>query len=173
MRKPKRKRLGLDVSSKQVGFAVFHDTTLASYGKFQPKGTHHGAKLKSFYDFLLSLFQTEQPDDVILEMPFRSGSYGVLSMYIGVVLMAHADVLDRDLPDCQRMRSVDVKRALHLPLKQSHTQHKRNMLKRMNSLYGLRLRFRKHTKRSTSDDDIADAIALVHVWMVKQGILDE
>lgn len=165
----KTKYLGLDVSSTLVGYSVFSDTKLVTYGKFQPKGSSHGEKLKSFYVFLLKLLKDFRPDNVILEIPFRGSSYAILSMYIGVVLMAHAEVLGYELPKSNKIRPIDVKRALGLPLKQSHETHKRNMLKKINKLYGLRLRFRKTTKTKSTDDDIADAIAVVHAWHILRG----
>lgn len=166
-------RLGLDVSSTLVGYSVFKGTKLHTYGKFRPEGPHHGAKLKSFYEFLQQLLAKHTPDDVILEMPFRGSSYAVLSMYVGVVLMAHAEVLGYELPSRNKVRPVDVKRRLGLPSKQTHEQNKRNMLRYINRTYGLRLRFRRNTKTRTSDDDIADAIGLVHVWLLREGFLNE
>ena len=43
------------------------------------------------------------------------------------------------------------------------------MVKRINSLYGLHLKFIKNKAKTYNDDDIADSVALLTAWYIMKG----
>jgi hypothetical protein len=48
-----------------------------------------------------------------------------------------------------------------------HDDNKKIMVRRINSIYGLHLKFIKNKSKSHNDDDVADAIALLHSWWLR------
>lgn len=161
--------LGLDVSSVCVGYAVFDGEALVAYGKFHQEGKEHGEKLRNFQTWLATLLGTFQPDQLILEQPYpgqRRHTYGVLSMYVALVLMAHWAHFGAEMPKSQRVAAHRVKRLLGVPKGESHGENKEIMVREINRRFGTGLRYRKAaTTRHTTDDDVADAIALVAAWL--------
>ncbi len=163
-----RRVLGLDVSSVCVGYAVFDSGELTRYGKFHQTGKEHGEKLKNFQEWLTTLLRTFTPDQLILEQPYpgqRRHTYGVLSMYVAAVLVAHWAHFGLEMPKGNRLAAHRVKRLIGVPKGGSHAENKEIMVREINRLYGTGLRFRKtSTVQHTTDDDVADAIALVAAW---------
>ena len=62
-----------------------------------------------------------------------------------------------------------IKRALKVKKGRDHDDNKKLMVKRINSLYGLHLKFRKNKAKSYNDDDEADSIALLAAWWLLKG----
>lgn len=167
--KPKAKRtLGLDTSSKVVGYGLFEGTELIDCGREVLVGEDHGQKLLHLYNFLLDLFNASNPDDVVIEMPYRSSAFGVLSWYIGAVLMAHYHSLGRELPKRNRMQPRIIKQYMGVPSGLTHDANKAVMVRRVNELFGLNLVYRtKDPAKRVSQDDTADGIAAAWAWIQK------
>lgn len=49
-----------------------------------------------------------------------------------------------------------------------HDDNKKIMVRRINSIYGLHLKFIKNKSKTHNDDDVADAIALLHSWWLRE-----
>lgn len=60
-----------------------------------------------------------------------------------------------------------VKRILKVKKGRDHDDNKKIMVKRINSIYGLHLKFVKNKAKSYNDDDVGDAIALFHSWLLR------
>lgn len=83
--------------------------------------------------------------------------------------MLPTGVLDLEIqPECF-LDPRSVKRALKVKKGKDHDGNKKIMVKRINSLYGLRLKFIKNKAKSYNDDDEADAIALLTAWWLAKG----
>ncbi len=162
--------LGLDVSSVCVGYAVFDGDRLVSYGKYHQVGKDHGEKLHSFQEWLAALLRGTDPDHLLVEQPYpgqRRHTYGVLSMYVGVVLAAHWHHFRGEMPKATRVPAHRVKRLLGVPKGETHAANKEIMVAEINRRYGTGLRYRRaESSRHTTDDDVADAIALVAAWLL-------
>lgn len=167
--------LGLDTSSKCIGWGLFEGKKLLKYGKYRFDPSHeHGQKLLQFHNFLTDLFKASKPDEVIIEMPYRSSAYGILMWYVAVVLLAHFEVLGKELPKHNQMHPRSIKDLMEVvnKKKSTHDEHKATMVARINELFGLVLEFRPRdvTKRE-SGDDIADAIATAWAWIRREYML--
>jgi Holliday junction resolvasome RuvABC endonuclease subunit len=160
--------VGLDVSSVCVGYAVFDDDELVAYGKYHQLGEEHGEKMVAFQGWLTTLLKEFTPDCFVVEQPYpgqRRHTYGVLSMYVGLVLMAHWAHYRAEMPKKHRVPAHRVKRLLGVPKGQTHAENKEIMVAEINRRYGTGLRYRRtDTSRHSTDDDVADAIALVAAW---------
>lgn len=162
--------LGLDSSSKAVGWALFEGERLIRRGKYIQQGDDHGEKLYHFYRFLCDLYAQHKPSQVVVELPFSAGrgkAFAVLIRYFGMIEAAHFAHFEQELPKENRLHPKVVKALLEVKPTNNHDRNKAMMVKEINSLYGLNLRFHPNNK-SVSDDDIADAIALVHAWLLKE-----
>jgi Holliday junction resolvasome RuvABC endonuclease subunit len=173
--------LALDTSSVCVGWALFEGATLVAYGKHQQRGTEHDERLVNFEDWLRALLKEHRPEVVVVEAPYagrRRFTYGVLMLYLAVVLMVHMRHFGCPMPSAQRVAAHQVKRLCGVQrAKQggafekkgsAHETNKRLMINRINELYGLDLRFKAGDKtKRVSDDDVADAIAVGHAWIVR------
>ena len=162
--------LGLDVSSQTVGWAVFDGHALIACGKWHPEGRdkHHGEKLSSFRAWLLAKLEEWRPDHLVTEAPYagrRRYTFGILSMYLGVTLAAHFAHFGEEIPEANRVMPHAVKRLLKSRKGVSYEQRKKDMVLLINQLYGLTLNYKPRDKGRVSDDDIADAIGLVHAWL--------
>lgn len=163
---PKGKRiLGLDISSVSCGYAVFEDEDLIIRGHFRQSGDDHGEKLANFGEWLTRTLGQIQPTHVLFEMPYpsrKANTYGVLMLYVAEVLRVHWLVLEHEVPDSHRIGPRIVKSTLKVPKGQDHLDNKRIMVRYINKLYGLHLKFEERDKKKrVSQDDEADAIALV------------
>lgn len=163
--------LALDTSSVCVGFAVFDGEELKRYGRFLQKGVDHGERLHQFRLWLLATLKELQPDQLIFEAPFagrRRYAFGVLMMYVAVVLMSHVQWADAEIPSENRVPAAQVKRILKAERGATHETRKRLMVLAMNKAYGLSLKFKSNDKaKRVSEDDVADAIALGRAWLIR------
>lgn len=164
--------VALDVSSVAVGWAGFEGTNLAGYGKYIQIGKEHGQKLWNFRGFLLELLETHQPDHLVVEMPYagrRRYTYGVLMLYLSVVLQTHWEFFGYEMPSEDRVAAHQVKRRMQMPKGTDHENRKRLMVNEINQLYGLNLKFKAKDKtKKVSDDDIADAIAVGRARLLQE-----
>jgi len=161
--------VALDLSSVCVGYAVFDDRKLVGKGKYRQQGKDHGEKLLNFRGWLLRLLKRTHPQHVVFEAPYagrRRFTYGVLMLYVGVVLACHFEVFEQEVPAQNRIQPNVVKRTLKMAKGDDHEDRKRLMVDEINKLYDLKLRFKPNDKtKAVSDDDIADAIAVGRTWL--------
>lgn len=176
--------LALDFSSACTGWAYFQSGRLKEYGKYRLLGKTHSEKLHGFLNWVLTQYQKYPITSVTFEAPYhrhRANVFGVLSMYRAVLLLAHWDVWARPFPEENQLPAHLIKKTLGiLPLKggttaQRHDANKRMMVKTINSLYGTSFHFVVGTEKGkrTSDDDIADAVAVGHTWYTLHTSNDE
>lgn len=175
--------MGFDISSVCVGFALFECGEPKVYGKLVLEGKYAGEKLSDFHTKAKHLLATHKPDLVIVEKPFRGQgrAFEVLVQYHAALKMALHEVLGKPLLPEHGLTPRQVKKALEdenetankrksrkpLTNNKDHATNKKNMVHRINQLYGLRLRYKEgDTSKTISDDDTADAIAVVHAWLL-------
>lgn len=175
-RRPERV-LALDVSSVCVGYANLDGGQLGPHGRYHPEGAHHGEKLLSFHTWLVKTLASFEPDQLVVETPYpgrRSSAYGVLSMYLGVVLSAYFSWSGQELPDDNRMPPNLVKQMLKVKKGTTHDDRKLLMIKEINRRFGLRLVWKAGDKqKKVSQDDTADAIAVGLAWFLKYRTVAE
>lgn len=161
--------LSLDISSVAVGFGVFDRGKLSDYGRYRQRGEEHGERLHHFARWLYDMFKKLGPDEVVVEQPYpghRRNTYGILMLYIGVILMVHFHVFGEELPSVNRVQPNLVKRSLKMPKGKDHEDRKRMMVVEINRLYGLNLKFKANDKtKRISEDDVADGIAVGRAWI--------
>ena len=159
--------LALDVSSTCTGWVVFRGKKHHSYGKFSPKGKSHGEKLTAFRTWLLQLIRKHAPDHVVVEAPWpgrNRNAYKVLTMYAGVVEQVHWEVLGEPLPDEHKFPPNHIKKIMAVSKGKTYEDRKRKMVRKMNELHGLNLKFSK--KKASTEDDIADAFAVATTYLI-------
>lgn len=165
--------LGLDVSSKCVGWAVFDDATLVKCGKYRVLGASHDQRLSQFEYWLGEMLLTWAPDQLVYEQPFlaprRRNAFQVLMLYVAAVLIAHYRWAGVELPAENRVAAAEVKRRIRFPKTTSYDNRKQLMVRRVNQAFGLKLRYKEgDTTKRVSDDDTADAVAVVWAWALAQ-----
>lgn len=165
--------LSLDVSGAATGWAVGINGKIEAYGKFIGKTTN--SKSKQFYDYsvwLEALLLARSPDIVIIERPFRGRNSNVLvqiSKFIAIAEHTIYKTLGIEMRPEWMLDPKIVKKALKVKKGRDHDDNKKIMVKRINSIYGLHLKFVKNKAKSYNDDDISDAIALLHAWWLLGG----
>ena len=176
---PDERILSLDISSVCVGFAVHEGGKLMHFGKHIQAGKHHGARLASFRAWLHEMYRKFEPHQVVLEAPYagrKRFTFGVLMMYVAVVLQTHYEWRQEEMPDENRVQSSVVKRILRVKRGKTHEERKKLMVQLINTLYKLNLRFKADDKtKKVSDDDTADAIALGRAFLLRYrpGVINE
>jgi hypothetical protein len=163
--------LALDLSSQCVGWAVFDNGELVTYGRYRQCGESHGEKLATFDVWLIDLLKWQAPTHVVVEAPYAGRvrhTYGILMLYVGKVLEQHFRHFGEEMPKHHLVPAHLVKRILGVKKGTSHEQNKKRVLLLINQLYGLSLKFKSNdrTKR-VSEDDTADAIALNRAWWLR------
>lgn len=164
--------LGLDISSQCVGWALFKDGALESYGKFNPRGrnTYHGEKLESFRDWLLGVLTNVDPKDLVIEAAYqgpRSRAFPTLQLYQAVVLGVYFQHYRCEMPDANRVYPKSIKTTLGIPTIRQYESRKKYMVNWVNRVYKLDLRYKRSDRTArVSDADSADAIAVVHAWLL-------
>lgn len=172
--KPKR-ILGLDISSKFVGWAIFDDLEPHTHGLYRHVGVGHGERLGNYLNWLYSLFAEYKPDEIVIELPFagrRRNTFGVLTLYISTTILAHYQHMGKELPDENKLQAREIKHLMQVQRGSDHDENKAIMVEVINRLYGLNLRFdpRDSTKK-ISEDDIADAYAIILAWLIKNNLM--
>lgn len=122
-----------------------------------------------FAAWLRTMLQSHQPDELVVEKPYAGpmrNTFGVLMMYVAVVLLVHFEYRSAELPRINFMLPHLVKKSFRLPKGSSHEARKRTMVETINARYGLSLVFKPGDKtKRISEDDTADAIALGDAWL--------
>jgi hypothetical protein len=159
--------LAFDISSVACGWSVFEAGTLTDSGVYYQLGRDHGERLMHFGRFLGELFERIEPTHVAYEEPFQGrqkNAFGVLQFYIAVLLAAHFEYFEYEVPNANRITAREVKRLNNFPSGLTHAQNKALAVERVNLRYGLDLRYGGEHHKLDSDDDIADAILVNAAW---------
>lgn len=168
--------LGLDISSKFVGWVVFDDLEPHIHGLYRHVGVGHGERLGNYLTWLCALFEQYHPNEVVVELPFagrRRNTFGILTLYISVTILAHYQYTGKEMPDDNKLQAREIKHLMQVQRGKDHDENKAIMVEVINRLYGLQLRFDSHDSvKKFSEDDIADAYAVVVAWLVKTKHLD-
>jgi Holliday junction resolvasome RuvABC endonuclease subunit len=167
--------LAFDVSSVCVGWTLFVNGKLAQSGKYLQRGEGHGERLITYAAWLRRLFDDLAPSAVAVEAPYQGRnpvSFAVLTLYRAALLMVHFNYFHRELPDNGQVPAYMVKRVLGVERAKStnrekrHEENKRIVVDEINRLYDTNFRFVAEDKKKTkTEDDIADAVAVAHVWL--------
>lgn len=170
------KVLGLDISSKFVGWAVFEDLEPRQHGLYRQQGKDHGEKLHTYLNWLLGIFKEFKPDNVVIELPFagrRRKTFGILTLYTAVTMLAHWRYFSRELPEDNKLQAREIKHLMQVTKGEDHDENKQIMTDAINRLFGLNLRFdATDTSKRYSEDDIADSYAVVLSWLIKFHYMD-
>lgn len=119
------------------------------------------------------LFADKNPDIVLIERPFRGRNSNVLanlSKFIAVVELVAYRTLGLQIQPEWFLDPRSVKRSLKVKKGKNHDDNKKLMVKKINALYGLHLKFIKNKSKSYNDDDVGDAIALLHSWWLNERL---
>lgn len=157
--------LSFDLSTRSIGWALGSSGELVSYGKYVYKSTAHiGAKLEAFAALVERLIDTYTPDRLVLEQPdprARTRSHHEL---LGVLRLIWQQYKGEEIPKDHLINARKAKKHLHVEPTKDHAENKRRMVLKINQMFSLNLAFHPNSPRQ-SDDDIADAIAiLVTSW---------
>lgn len=158
--------LALDLGSKCSAYAFGSEGEVLSYGKWvvkeQSSGNDHGEALLSFSKWLSRVIHKmpKRPQMVVIEQPYAGPNmhtYAVLCKFWGV---AEREV-KRLAPESQisTITASSVKRGLAVKKGSSHKENKVNMIKRINRLMNIDLKY--HSNKNKTQDDIADAIGIL------------
>lgn len=168
------KILALDIAGQATGWALGTETSLQYYGKYISNLKHsRGQRLHEFGEFLEELFTEYQPDIILIERPFLGRNSKVLvnlSKFVAIAELTAFKVLELSIEDDWFVDPRAIKRTLKIrkPKKGSKAARDDNkflMVKKINSLFGLKLKYRKNKNKQFNDDDIADAIAVYAAWL--------
>jgi Holliday junction resolvasome RuvABC endonuclease subunit len=155
--------LALDLSSSCIGWAVGIDKNLVAYGKFVFKTTSaiNGDKLATFISYLTVILETYGPQKVLVEKTLMGkGDTTVRHLEIlGVVRATVFKILGLEILESWLIPAKTVKRLLKVKKGRDHAHNKQIMVEKINQLFNLRLKC--ESSKIESDDDIADAIAVL------------
>lgn len=163
--------LGLDISSVCCGWSIFDDGKLLTYGKYKQDGEAHGERMWKFHHWLLGMLNAWQPTQLVFEAPYagpRRHAFSVLIRYAGVVQLTYYSWSGQELAEENAVPANMVKKLIGAKKGRNHEANKKIVLLLMNQLYGLNLKFKsKDPKKTVSQDDEADAIAVNLAWHVR------
>jgi Holliday junction resolvasome RuvABC endonuclease subunit len=161
----------LDISSVCCGWSIFDNGHLLTYGKYKQVGEGHGERMWNFHNWLLTMFNGWAPTEVVYEAPYagpRRHAFSVLIRYAGVVQLTYFNWTGNELAEDNAVPANLVKKLIGAKKGKNHEANKKIVLMLMNQLYGLNLKFKsKDPKKSVSQDDEADAIAVNLAWHVR------
>lgn len=161
--------LAFDVGSKCTGYAFGPEGgELVKYGKYVAEITDSNQKGRRFYNFskwVAKLVHSlpRKPTQVVIESPYYNRNvktYAVLNKYIAIVQREVFRILQKET---EFVSPKSVKASLDVPNGKTYKERKVNMVKFINKTYGLSLNYHASNK-DKSDDDTADAIALLTVF---------
>lgn len=157
----------LDLGVKCVGFSFGQKGSLIKWGKYVAKpGLGNAERLYKFSKWLASTVNglPHKPSIVVIESPYMKNNvktYGVLNQLMGTAFREIYRILNiepLELPPSKIKNIVRPKKG------KTYEERKKNMVDKINELYGLDLNYHKSNKQ-ISDDDIADAIAIFEAYV--------
>lgn len=160
--------LALDISGTCTGWALGLYGKLECYGKYiQKQSGSKGKKLAQFADWLTSLLEAKKPTIILIEKPYRGRNSNVLanlSKFIAVAELCAYLTLDLELEDSWFLDPRSIKHALKVQKGKDYDDNKKIMVHKINELFGLNLKYSKKKSKKLSDDDVADAVAVLVAW---------
>ena len=169
------KILALDVSGSATGWAIGEGHTLKEHGKFISNlKRSRGERLYDFAIWLESVFGKYQPDIILIEKPYLGRNSNVLanlSRFIAIVELVAFQKLQLEIEEDWFIDPKTIKRLLGVtrPRKKVNGSHyldnKAAMVKKINGLYGLNLKYSPNKSKKYNDDDVADSIAVWAAWL--------
>lgn len=160
--------LALDVSGSCTGWAFGLYGKLEGYGKYIQKQTgSKGKRLAQFAEWLTSLLEAKKPTIILIEKPYRGRNSNVLanlSKFIAIVEFCAYLTLDLELEDSWFLDPRFIKKQMKVQKGQDYEDNKRLMVNKVNELFGLKLKYSSKKSKKLTDDDIADAIAILVAW---------
>lgn len=160
--------LALDVSGTATGWAYGVDGRLEGWGKYISKASEtKGEKLYHFYLWVEEMITAKQPNIILIERPYRGRNSNVLaniSKFIAIVELAACKVIDLEIQPEWFLDPKVIKNTLKVKKGANYDDNKRLMVLKINSLYGLKLKFGNKKSKNYNDDDISDAIAILTAW---------
>lgn len=162
--------LALDISGTATGWCYFVNDNLEIFGKYIAKPTaSKGKKLLDFYIWIEELLVNKKPDIILIEKPYRGRNSNVLvniSKFIAIVELLAVRVLNLEIEASWFVDPKRIKITLKVKKGKDYYDNKRLMVHKINSLYGLKLKYKAKKAKSYNDDDIGDAIALFSAWKI-------
>ena len=165
--------LSFDVSGSCTGWCVGNGNTLEDWGKFISKlNRPRSQRLYDFYTWARDLIHEIQPDIILIEKPYLGRNSNVLvslSKFISALEIAAYSAHEIVIEDEWLIDSKLVKKTLGLRKPKGSTAkkyqaNKKQMVLKINNLYGLRLKYNAKKGKTYNDDDIADAIGVFTTW---------
>jgi hypothetical protein len=166
--------LALDTSSSCIGWSLFEHGQLIDYGKWVVLGKGHGEKRLRFREWLHDKLVETSPHHLILEKPFAGrfpGAFAVLIRYVGVVEEVHVEHFGDEIPPANEVEAHLIKKTIGAAKGRGknhdavHDSNKVIVLALVNERFRLSLKWKQDDrKKTTTEDDIADAIALNWAW---------
>lgn len=169
--------MAFDVSGSCTGWCYGEDSTIVDWGKFISKlNRPRSQRLYDFNEWAFDLISEHNPDIVLIEKPYLGRNSNVLvslSKFISALEIAIFSACDLAMKDEWFIDPKLIKKTLELKKPRGSTEKKYQanklaMVKKINSLYGLRLKYNGSKGKNHNDDDIADAIAVFTVWQMLQ-----
>jgi Holliday junction resolvasome RuvABC endonuclease subunit len=169
------KILTFDVSSSGTGFAFGSGGVVLKYGKYcSTEGDCTGRKLLKLAKWVSQVINglPAPPEVVFIELPFLRQNphvFSVLSKFVGTVEREVYRILNIQ---AHYMSPTEVKNALKMGKSKGHAGNKKAMVRKINQILGLDLKYSssKKGKSKKSDDDIADSLAMLLAIWLKNGI---
>ncbi len=167
--------MAFDVSGSCTGWCYGEDSTLTDWGKFISKlNRPRSQRLYDFYEWASVLIGEFQPDIILIEKPYLGRNSNVLvslSKFISALEIATFAACEETIKDDWFIDPKLVKKTLELKktsgsTKKKYQANKAAMVKKINSLYGMRLKYDASKGKNYNDDDIADAIAVFTTWQM-------
>lgn len=163
--------IALDISSVCCGWSIFDDGDLLTFGRYKQVGDGHGERMWNFHKWLMELLNAWQPTHLIYEAPYagpRRHAFSVLIRYAGTVQLSYFCWTGQELPEENAVPANLVKKLIGAKKGKNHEANKKIVLLMINQRYGLNLKYKsKDPKKSVSQDDEADAIAVNWAWHVR------
>ncbi len=165
--------LAFDVSGSCTGWCYGEDSTLIDWGKFISKlNRPRSQRLADFHEWAYTLINKLQPDVILIEKPYLGRNSNVLvslSKFVAVLEVATFEATGQSVSDDWFLDPKLVKKTLELKKNRGSTEkryqaNKGAMVKKINELYGLRLKYDASKGKNYNDDDIADAVAVFTTW---------
>lgn len=169
--------MAFDVSGSCTGWCYGEDSTIIDWGKFISKlNRPRSQRLYDFNVWASLLIGELKPDIILIEKPYLGRNSNVLvslSKFISALEIAAFDACDLAIKDEWFIDPKLIKKTLELKKPRGSTEkkyqaNKKAMVQKINSLYGLRLKYNGSKGKNYNDDDIADAIAVFTVWQMLQ-----
>lgn len=162
---------GFDVSSSCVGWSLGIDKELINFGKFVFKSTAEiGEKLVAFEQWFRTFLQTYKPKRIIIEKPLsRKGNVTMRhNELMGIIRKVWREETGSEVLDSWFLPATTIKRLMNVTRGRNYDDNKRIMVEKVNDICGLRLRYHR-TSKLQSDDDVADAIAVLMSYWRQSG----